>query len=254
MGIQAQRLSPEAAQQFFNTNSQFLYAAGLTDEELAQLDEMTMDGSGDTQMSTVNYNTNPFNADAKFPYQNQTNEMVAPQFKTSSGEAVTLKKPLRYTLKAKKPGKKEDGSDSSNICITQQDGEWAADGCKSIQFVSNVGDAVSLDDDEDEDEADATGCDCGVSTEITIVDDITGMFTNSNIDALWNPGALLNFEFWKSAMFYISLVITVLWILLALWGWRKDIRDKKLEDHKQQLEDKKQEEHKDEEKQAVVLE
>ena len=53
-----------------------------------------------------------------------------------------------------------------------------------------------------------------------------GMFTNSNIDALWNPGALLNFEFWKSAMFYISLVVTILWVLLSLWGWRKDIRDK----------------------------
>lgn len=29
-----------------------------------------MDGSGDMEMSTLNYGTNPYNADNKFPYGN----------------------------------------------------------------------------------------------------------------------------------------------------------------------------------------
>jgi hypothetical protein len=39
--------------------------------------------------------------------------------------------------------------------------------------------------DEDEDEG-GTSCGCSVNTDITIIDDLTGMFANSNIDALCN--------------------------------------------------------------------
>jgi hypothetical protein len=68
-----------------------------------------------------------------------------------------------------------------------------------------------------------------VSTEITIVEDLTSMFTNSNLDALWDPSALANFDFWRSAMFYISVVLTAIWFLLVIWGWRKDLADMRRE-------------------------
>ena len=76
------------------------------------------------------------------------------------------------------------------------------------------------------------------------------MFANSNLDALSefiiypispilvDPGALFNFDFWKSAIFYISLVLTILWGLLVFWGWRKDLSDIKKQREQEELKDK----------------
>ncbi len=80
------------------------------------------------------------------------------------------------------------------------------------------------------------------------------MFTDSNIGALGSnlndylsisptiadPGALFNFDFWNSAIFYISLVLTIIWLLLLLWGWRKDISDLKKEKEKEEEAQKKE--------------
>ena len=52
---------------------------------------------------------------------------------------------------------------------------------------------------------------------------------------LVDPGALLNFDFWKSAIFFISLVLTVLWMLLLVWGWRKDVADLKKANENEEL-------------------
>lgn len=71
MGIMAQKLSKEASLHYFSMGN-YLYAADLTEAELAQLAESTMSGTGDIQMSTISYNTNPYNADTRFPYPNQT--------------------------------------------------------------------------------------------------------------------------------------------------------------------------------------
>lgn len=60
------------------------------------------------------------------------------------------------------------------------------------------------------------------------MDDIAEMFKNSNIDALWNPGALADFAFWESALFYISVVLTGCWIVCIIIGWRRDTVDLKL--------------------------
>jgi flagellar biogenesis protein FliO len=49
----------------------------------------------------------------------------------------------------------------------------------------------------------------------------------------------LNFDFWKSAIFYISLVLTILWILLLIWGWRKDVSDMRKEKESQEVKSKK---------------
>lgn len=58
-----------------------------------------------------------------------------------------------------------------------------------------------------------------------MVDDIAAMFKNSNIDALWNPGALADFAFWESALFYISVILTGCWIVCMVIGWKKDVND-----------------------------
>jgi len=54
------------------------------------------------------------------------------------------------------------------------------------------------------------------------------MFKNSNLDALWNPSALADFAFWESALFYISLTLTICWVICLLIGYKKDINDLKL--------------------------
>ena len=64
-----------------------------------------------------------------------------------------------------------------------------------------------------------------MNTDITVVADITGMFANSNLSALWNPNLLANFPFWTSAVFYVGIILTLAWVLLSIWGWKRDLRD-----------------------------
>lgn len=55
----------------------------MTYDELMLLNEVGM--GEDVEMSAITMNTNPYCADPDFPYQNQTNQMVAANFKDSKG-------------------------------------------------------------------------------------------------------------------------------------------------------------------------
>ncbi len=108
--------------------------------------------------------------------------MVSPVFKDSTGNDIKPAKPLTYKLKAKPPSKE---GNTDNICIANGKDGWSEDGCNSVKFASKVYSSVTLSDDEsDESDENSSQCDCSVNTEITVVDDITSMFTNSNLDAL----------------------------------------------------------------------
>jgi hypothetical protein len=69
MGINAQKVSKEASMKYFATTT-YLYAGSLSEVELAELSQSTLSGEGDMEMSTVSYDTNPYNSDKKFPYPN----------------------------------------------------------------------------------------------------------------------------------------------------------------------------------------
>lgn len=62
------------------------------------------------------------------------------------------------------------------------------------------------------------------------------------IHVIGDPSLLANFQFWRSAVFYIALILTVGWILAIVWGWRSDLRDKKKEEEKEQEKKDKKEE------------
>ena len=48
------------------------------------------------------------------------------------------------------------------------------------------------------------------------------MFANSNLSAIWNPGALVNFKFWESGLFYTSTGLFVAWCICIAIGHKKD--------------------------------
>ena len=54
------------------------------------------------------------------------------------------------------------------------------------------------------------------------MDDIANMFANSNLSALWNPEALVNFKFWESGLFYTSTGLFVAWCICIAIGYKKD--------------------------------
>ena len=63
---------------------------------------------------------------------------------------------------------------------------WVADACSTVGVIDTVTNFGLEDADEvaPVDDDSGTSCSCNVNTDITVVADITGMFANSNIDAL----------------------------------------------------------------------
>ena len=36
---------------------------------------------------------------------------------------------------------------------------------------------------------------------------------------------LADFPFWESAVFYVGVILSFIWVMLVIWGYRRDLRD-----------------------------
>ena len=209
----------------------------------SETDTSTTDGEA---VSTFNYamnsfTTNPYATDGSFPYPEATDFPVfSGSVGSGSGDTnVTLPgnasflfdpskllaKKERILRQLEEEGKIKKMTHRERIlaaatalnttkCVSKtKDGKWD-NNCKSDE-IENLDGSVGI------------KCSCKTVSPATVVDDIGNVYGKAaeklgKIFSAAALGALANWKYWESVLFYIVAIKTVLYIYFIYYGYKKD--------------------------------
>jgi hypothetical protein len=100
-------------------------------------------------------------------------------------------------------------------CMQQGVGEWGTGSCQTNKVFDKATKSYVVQ------------CSCTLLSTTTIMDSVTDVFVTTNIGSTFGSKgltALSNFEFWRYAIFYIAMALTIMFVVFGVVG---AIRDKR---------------------------
>ncbi|KAM3129959.1 hypothetical protein pb186bvf_017961 [Paramecium bursaria] len=154
-----------------------------------QISESLYQLQNESIIATVIYKTNPYLADGAFPYQQTNTQVASIQLYDSKGRQYRSFIPMFIKLTT-------NNSNSRN--------NWINNICKTIRLTNQI------------------ICSCDTVNQLSIVDDVDNLYSNSNLYQLSNIDNFMRFDFVKSYMAYTLVLLTISTLLFSYVGYKKD--------------------------------
>ena len=173
--------------------------------------------------------SNPYLAEANYPYPSQQTQVVSPSIKVP-GESDSVAIRSRMLLMVANPARARrvlanistagsaNASASANsssdalVCATKNGQAWVSDLCQTVDTRDRNGKPIKA-------------CSCKSLGPTTILDDVDGVFSSSKTSQIFSGAglsALAHFNPVLSLLFWIIVVKTFFWIVFMAWGYRAD--------------------------------